>query len=89
MAPYFAVARAALELNFLAAVFRSALCAKVCPVQAGGGEGGGGGEGDGGGWLGEGRGTAPAAIVASWTSIAYRFPCIDLSGNTSSERRCQ
>ena len=70
MAPYFAVAAAAFELNSVAAVFRSALSAKVCPVQAGGGEGEGGG------------GTALAAITASWTSIAYRFPCIDLSGNT-------
>ena len=49
MAPYFAVAAAAFELNSVAAVFRFALSAKVCPVQAGGGEGGGGGEGDGGG----------------------------------------
>ena len=49
----------------------------------------GGDGGDGGGGLGEGGGshcggTALAAIIASWTSIAYRFPCIDLSGRTSS-----
>ena len=37
---------------------------------------GGEGEGEGGG------GTALAAIIASWTSIAYRVPCIDLYGNT-------
>ena len=48
----------------------------------------GGDGGDGGGRLGEGGGshcdgTALAAIIASWTSNAYRFPCIDLSGRTS------
>ena len=81
MAPYFAVAAAAFKLYSVAAVFRSALLVKVCPVQAGGGEG------EGGGGLGEGCGTAPAAIVASWTSIAYRFPCIDLFGNTSASAK--
>ena len=58
--------------------------------QGGGGEGdgGGGGGGDGGNGSGGGGshcgGMALAAIIASWTSITYRFPCIDLSGRTSS-----
>ena len=30
----------------------------------------------------DGGGTALAAIIASWASIAYRFPCIDLPGDT-------
>ena len=79
------------------AVCRSDLVAKVPGGKGGDGGDGGGGDVDGGGGGGGGDGgnggngsdgggshcggTALAAIT-SWTSIAYRFPCIDLSGNT-------
>ena len=59
MAPYFAVAEAAVELYSVTAVCREALSAKVWPVQAGGGEDSGGGDGGGGegdGGLGDGGG---------------------------------